>query len=299
MLWETRMGVFPITGRLFKKHQESKAASSGTGKIKVYGNSILMVDHIGLFGGDFGEERHDVNFCINGIIYPDLSPKPALRDIAHCYAPINITILDASRGLIRITNQYDFSTLSHLTLDWQIAVDGEVRQQGQVSLWDTFPGMSEELSLPIRVPQIHAGQETTLTIFITQREATDWCEAGHLMMHAQAMLPRSYPIRAATDTVTGTVVVQQQHPLTIHDVSDIRVGDAIHSFDQTDLHIALHQEPLLLSGPHLALARAATDNDGIKSWTGQEQKPLGHWQALGLFDLSISTARGDLMYKNM
>jgi beta-galactosidase len=34
--------------------------------------------------------------------------------------------------------------------------------------------------------------------------------------------------------------------------------------------------------PRLQLWRAPLDNDGIKLWTGQETKPLGRWEALGL-----------------
>jgi beta-galactosidase len=35
-------------------------------------------------------------------------------------------------------------------------------------------------------------------------------------------------------------------------------------------------------GPQLELWRAATDNDGIKLWSNQDNKPLGRWLALGL-----------------
>jgi beta-galactosidase len=41
---------------------------------------------------------------------------------------------------------------------------------------------------------------------------------------------------------------------------------------------------VLLAGPRINLWRAATDNDGIKAWTGQGDKPLGRWRAMGLPD---------------
>ena len=30
------------------------------------------------YGGDFGDEPNDVNFCIDGVVWPDRTPKPAL-----------------------------------------------------------------------------------------------------------------------------------------------------------------------------------------------------------------------------
>ena len=42
---------------------------------------------------------------------------------------------------------------------------------------------------------------------------------------------------------------------------------------------------MLVSGPHLNVWRAPTDNDGVKAWSGQENKPLGRWLTAGLNDL--------------
>jgi beta-galactosidase len=42
---------------------------------------------------------------------------------------------------------------------------------------------------------------------------------------------------------------------------------------------------LLTSPLRLNLWRAATDNDGLKLWTGQENKPIGRWMAAGLHEL--------------
>lgn len=31
------------------------------------------------YGGDFGDVPHDLNFCLNGLIWPDRTPHPALQ----------------------------------------------------------------------------------------------------------------------------------------------------------------------------------------------------------------------------
>ena len=41
-------------------------------------------------------------------------------------------------------------------------------------------------------------------------------------------------------------------------------------------------DDILVSGPQLQIWRAATDNDGIKGWSGQGNKPLGRWLDAGI-----------------
>ncbi len=31
------------------------------------------------YGGDFGDVPHDLNFCLNGLIWPNRTPHPALQ----------------------------------------------------------------------------------------------------------------------------------------------------------------------------------------------------------------------------
>jgi beta-galactosidase len=46
--------------------------------------------------------------------------------------------------------------------------------------------------------------------------------------------------------------------------------------------LAWRNHPILAAGPRLQIWRGATDNDGVKGWTGQRRKPLGRWLAAGL-----------------
>ena len=44
-----------------------------------------------------------------------------------------------------------------------------------------------------------------------------------------------------------------------------------------------------LSGPRFCIWRAATDNDGIKAWSGQTWKMLGKWLSAGYARLTLET----------
>jgi len=46
-------------------------------------------------------------------------------------------------------------------------------------------------------------------------------------------------------------------------------------------------QQVISSGPTLQIWRAATDNDGIKGWTGQDKKALGRWITTGVSSSTI------------
>jgi beta-galactosidase len=46
------------------------------------------------YGGDFGDVPHDLNFCLNGLIWPDRTPHPALQEVKFLYQPIKISLND-------------------------------------------------------------------------------------------------------------------------------------------------------------------------------------------------------------
>jgi beta-galactosidase len=81
------------------------------------------------YGGDFGEDRHDGNFCLDGVVWPDRRPKPALWEHRQLATPLRI-----SDDLV-VTNTQFFRDLSWLRLSCSVlAADGSV-----VSVVDDVP----------------------------------------------------------------------------------------------------------------------------------------------------------------
>ena len=56
------------------------------------------------YGGDFGEEPHDGNFCIDGAVFPDRTPSPALIELKKVMQPVHIEQIDGTK--LRVTNRY-------------------------------------------------------------------------------------------------------------------------------------------------------------------------------------------------
>ncbi|MFP4054724.1 MAG: glycoside hydrolase family 2 TIM barrel-domain containing protein [Phycisphaerae bacterium] len=76
------------------------------------------------YGGDFGDEPNDRNFCINGLIWPDRQPHPSLHELKKVTQPVGISAANLKRGEIEIRNKNSFTDLGWLSGRWSVLVDG-------------------------------------------------------------------------------------------------------------------------------------------------------------------------------
>ena len=85
------------------------------------------------YGGDFGDEPNDGNFCVDGLVYPDRRPHTGLKELKSVIAPVKAEPVDLNTGKIKISNLYDFIDLSHLRLVWKVEKDGIPVDFGEIS----------------------------------------------------------------------------------------------------------------------------------------------------------------------
>lgn len=87
------------------------------------------------FGGDFGgpETPSDHNFCINGLLFPNRTPHPAIYEVKKVYQNIKTRLVQSEPVTIRILNDYDFITIDHAELHWEIILNGIVIEKGLIS----------------------------------------------------------------------------------------------------------------------------------------------------------------------
>ncbi len=241
-----------------------------------------------LYGGDFGENPHDANFVCDGLVWPDRTPHPAMWECKKLQQPVAVEPVNLKSGRLRIRNRQDFTTLAWLRGTWEVGVSGRVVQSGKLPVLKTPPGQSETVSLPIRPPALASGEEAFLTLRFTTASDTPWCEQGFEVAWEQLALP----FRAKAP---GTRL--RQPPATLEEkngVLTVTAGDlVVEASGKAGTLTSLRHKGVefLVSGPRVNIWRAATDNDGIKAWTGQESKPLGRWRKAGLPEFQV-TGRG-------
>ncbi len=97
------------------------------------------------YGGDHGEEKHDSNFCVDGMLYPDKTPHTGAYVIKAVYRPVRSKRI--SGKCFEFTNTNRFKNCNYLTLNWAQLVNGEEVANGTITL-DIEPMQTKTYEIP-------------------------------------------------------------------------------------------------------------------------------------------------------
>jgi len=222
------------------------------------------------YGGDYGDQPNDENFCINGLVNPDRQPNPHIWEVKKVYQPVKIQAVDALAGRLTIRNGFDFTALDLLQGTWTLTEDGTVLQSGDLPIMDTLPGTTEPVTVPFTQPRLRPGREYHLKLSFALAQDTPWGSQGHVVAWEQFALP--YEVPAAPKTKVAAMPA-----LTVEEDGDlVRVTgrDFSASFDKSQGALSGYrfQDQALLAGPLVPnFVRHTTDNDHGAKWTQQMQ----------------------------
>ena len=120
------------------------------------------------YGGDFGDQPNDGNFCINGLLAPDRQPHPHYYEVQYVYQPL--TFKRDADGTIRIINRDSFTAID----EYEITRD-TIKYDG----------------------------ETVLNVYARLRHDTPWAKKGFVVAREQFVLkPEEFFLAfAGRDTV--------------------------------------------------------------------------------------------------
>ncbi len=145
-------------------------------------NGVLVV------GGGFGEPDHDGAFCADGLVDADRRPHAGLTELMWLGRPVRITpdpdSRKAARGHVLVSNERFFADLSDLEAQWVLRADGQPVASGVLDLAALPPRSTAAASIPVTPTALAAaagGAETHLEVTVSQRAATPWADAGHVV----------------------------------------------------------------------------------------------------------------------
>ncbi|WP_204578981.1 beta-galactosidase [Citrobacter cronae] len=130
------------------------------------------------YGGDFGDTPNDRQFCMNGLVFADRTPHPALYEAKHEQQFFQFTLLPGAERQIEVTSEYLFRRSDNEVLHWSIAQDGNPLAAGQIVL-DIAPQGRQVITLP-NCPMPETAGQLWLTVRVEQPRATAWSDAGHI-----------------------------------------------------------------------------------------------------------------------
>ncbi|MDE5416740.1 DUF4981 domain-containing protein [Labilibaculum sp. DW002] len=141
------------------------------------------------YGGDFGDKINSNNFCINGVVDPNLNPHPALWEVKKAFQPIEISWSKEKINTIVVENRQFFVSLDQYQLKYKILEDGEILKSADLELKNILPGESQKIYLQINEPKNKLeGAEYFIQFSLVLKENTDWAKAGHEIASEQLPL---------------------------------------------------------------------------------------------------------------
>lgn len=261
------------------------------------------------FGGDFGSDfgsncggagvnvPDDVNFCINGLVWPDRTPHPALFEHRTLAAPLVFTGYE--RGRLKFDSRLDFIDSSWLEVCWEVRLDGVIVSQDKRRAPTIAPRQSGSLAVKIERPRGPAGSEGHLTVRVCVRTAQPWAPVGTELGAWQVPLPvrplRGRGADAMRKAVAPARVSLTESPAGLHAVC----GDHELVLDaQTGAvrRLGMRGETLVRGPLALDLWRAPLDNDGIRL----AERPGGvleRWREWGIASLHGSFGRPTIRHR--
>ncbi|XP_040368054.1 beta-galactosidase isoform X2 [Rosa chinensis] len=238
------------------------------------------------YGGDFGDVPNDLNFCLNGLVWPDRTPHPAMHEVKYVYQPIKVSF---SEGTLKITNTHFYETTKALEFSWAAHGDGCELGSGNLSLPLIEPQKTFHIELQSApwhtLWASSSAEEFFLTISAKLLHATCWVEAGHVISSTQVQLPAKrefvpHVIKTKDTTflkeiLGDTLKVGQQNAWEI--ILNLKMG-TVESWKVEGV-------PLMTKGIFPCFWRAPTDNDK----GGGASSYLSKWQAAHIDNLHYIT----------
>lgn len=106
------------------------------------------------YGGDHGEEIHDDNFCMDGLVYPDRTVHTGLLEYKNVYSPARVISYNKESGELVLHNYMDFDDLKdYVKISYELTQDGLVISKGILPEFSVAPHGEGKTNLKINVPE--------------------------------------------------------------------------------------------------------------------------------------------------
>ena len=106
------------------------------------------------YGGDHGEEIHDGNFCMDGLVYPDRTVHTGLLEYKNVYRPARVISYNKESGELVLHNYMDFDDLKdYVKISYELTQDGLVISKGKLPEVSAAPHSDGKINLKINVPE--------------------------------------------------------------------------------------------------------------------------------------------------
>ena len=158
------------------------------------------------YGGDFGDLPNDGMFCMNGVMLPDLTPKPEYYDVKHVYQNVGVELdkiwnreLPSGKKMtfagLKVTNKNYFVALEDVDISVVVVRDGFDVSRTTIphELPHGMPAIKPRKTEPITVPLQISDEEAAwhcydLRVEFLLNKDMPWAKKGYVQMAEQVHL---------------------------------------------------------------------------------------------------------------
>ncbi|KZV17252.1 beta-galactosidase [Dorcoceras hygrometricum] len=238
------------------------------------------------YGGDFGDTPNDLNFCLNGLTWPDRTPHPAMHEVKFVYQPIKVSLKE---GTMKITNTHFFDTTEALEFQWKVHGDGVELGSGNLSIHNVEPQKSFDIKWTVgpwyAIWSTSDAAEIFLSITVLLKHSTRWAETGHVVSTSQILLPAKQEIVPhiikGKDAAFFTEVLDDTIHIKNQNLWEIQFNKTTGTIESWKVDGVL----VMCKGTMPCFWRAPIDNDK----GGEAESYLSKWKGAKMNDLVFIT----------
>ncbi len=224
------------------------------------------------YGGDYGENINDGNFCANGLLLPDRTIQPEMAEVKYHYQTLKFSDIDVENGLVEMRNYALFTDPAEkYALHWELKRDDETLLAGDISgaqlHAECIDGQTNQPgTVQLQIPftwqegDLQSGSEYFLNLTVVLLEDDGLLKKEHITAQEQFTLHPALP-EAEEEAALPALKMSRTDGLIVIGNDDFTV-----SFDeQTGCMTCYEADGKALIVPESGLKgnffRAATDND--------------------------------------
>ena len=172
--------------------------------------------HYWAYGGDFGDELNDRQFCINGLLFPDRTPHPSLFEAKYSQQHLQFTLREQTQNqyTVDVFSDYVFRVTDNEKLVWQLIENGKCVEQGE-QIISIAPQSTQTLTINTKTV-FKAGAQYHLNLDVALINNSSFACAEHVLnteqfklINCQSLSADAFSPALANASAHGTVNISE------------------------------------------------------------------------------------------
>ncbi len=137
------------------------------------------------YGGDFSDKPNSGMFCMNGILFPDFTPKPEAMEVKKVYQNLSAKWKNEEESIVEIFNKRYFTDLSDLYLEYSLVKDGEIVNTKSLELPQIKARSKADIKLDLDKKDFDKSSEYFVNLEFKLKNKELWADKGFVQMFEQ------------------------------------------------------------------------------------------------------------------